>query len=66
MFKLYNTQADITTAFKNFIENTVPNIRKTQLNFLPSLMFGMINSESCASSDIAKSLNDELKWAQYD
>ncbi len=66
MFKLYNTQADITTAFKNFIENAIPNIRKNQLNFLPSLMFGMISSESCASSDIAKSLKDEQKWAQYD
>ena len=38
----------------------------TLLNFLPSLMFGMISSESCASSDIAKSLKDEQKWAQYD
>lgn len=66
MFKFYNIQSDITRGFKDFIEKSVPNIRKTQLNFLPSLMFGMISSESCASSDIAKSLNDELKWAQYD
>lgn len=29
-------------------------------------MFGMINSESCASSDIAKVLKDEAMWAQYD
>ena len=66
MFKFYNIQSDITRGFKDFIEKSIPNIRKTQLNFLPSLMFGMISSESCASSDIAKSLNDELKWAQYD
>ena len=29
-------------------------------------MFGMIESESCASSDIAKVLKDEAKWAQFD
>ncbi len=41
-------------------------MRKTQLNFLPSLMYGMIDAESCASSDIAKCLNEEKKWAQYE
>ena len=66
MTKLYNIQSHITSGFKNFLIQNVPNLRKTQLNFIPSLMFGMINSESCASSDIAKSLNDELKWAQFD
>ena len=66
MIKLYNVQSDITSNFSNYLKYSIPNIRKTQLNFLPSLMFGMINSESCASSDIAKSLKDESKWAQYD
>lgn len=66
MSKLYYIQSDITSGFAKFIKNSIPNIRKTQLNFLPSLMYGMISSESCASSDIAKSLHDELKWAQYD
>ena len=66
MFKFYNTQTDITSGFCDFILNSFPNIRKTQLNFLPSLMFGMIYSESCASSDIAKVLKNELQWAQYD
>ena len=66
MSKLYNIQSHITSGFKNFLFLNIPNIRKTQLNFIPSLMFGMISSESCASSDIAKSLNDELKWAQFD
>ena len=66
MIKLYNIQSDITRGFSKFLTSSIPNLRKTQLNFLPSLLFGMINSESCASSDIAKSLKDELKWAQYD
>ncbi len=50
----------------NCNKNSVPDIRKTQLNFIPSLLFGLIDSESCSSSDIAKSLKDELKWAQFD
>ena len=66
MTKLYNIQSDITMGFTNFLLKNVPNLKKTQLNFIPSLMFGMINSESCVSSDIAKSLKDELKWAQFD
>lgn len=66
MTKLYNIQSDITMGFHNFIKKSVPDIRKTQLNFIPSLLFGLIDSESCASSDIAKSLKDESKWAQYD
>ena len=66
MNKLYNIQTDITSGFKNFLNQNIPSLRKTQLNFIPSLMFGMISSESCSSSDIAKSLKDELKWAQFD
>lgn len=57
MSKLYYIQSDITSGFTKFIKSSIPNIRKTQLNFLPSLMYGMIYSESCASSDIAKSLH---------
>ena len=62
---VYNTQSNITIGFNEFL-HSIPNLRKTQLNFLPSLMFGIISSESCASSDIAKSLKDESMWAQYD
>ncbi len=45
MIKLYNVQSDITSGFSNFLKSSIPNLRKTQLNFLPSLMFGMIYSE---------------------
>ena len=44
MFKFYNIQSDIKSGFNSFIKKVIPNIRKTQLNFLPSLMFGMISS----------------------
>lgn len=66
MNKLYNIQSDITSGFSIFLKESSPNIRKTQLNIIPSVMFGMINAESCASSDIAKVLKDEAMWAQYD
>lgn len=65
MNKLYNNQNDITSGFSEFLTKAIPDIRKTQLNFIPSLMFGMISAESCVASDIAKSLKEELKWAQY-
>lgn len=66
MYKVYNNQKQITMGFSKFLKKVIPNIRKTQLNFIPSVMFGMIASESCASSDIAKALKDEAKWAQFD
>lgn len=59
MNKLYNSQIDITSNFELFLKKAVPNIRKTQLNIIPSIMFGMIISESCSSSDIAKRLKDD-------
>ena len=59
MNKLYNSQIDITSNFETFLINAVPGIRKTQTNIIPSIMFGMITSESCSSSDIAKRLKDD-------
>ena len=66
MFKLYNTQQDFTSTFTKFLENSIPGIRKTQLNILPSIIFGMISSESCAPCDIAKSLKDDFSSIQFD
>lgn len=66
MNKLYNSQIDITSNFELFLKKAVPNIRKTQLNIIPSIMFGMIISESCSSSDIAKMLKDErFQFVQF-
>lgn len=60
MYKLYNTQKDISRGLCDFIANNVNNIRKTQLNILTSIIFGMIKSESCVTTDIAKNLKDEF------
>ncbi len=69
--KVYNKQSNITSEFNSLLLNTLllkicPNIKKTVLNFLPSILFGIIKGESIASSDIANSLSDEKKWAKLD
>ena len=64
MSKLYNTQSDFTTGFKNFFANF--HLRKTQLKIIPSILFGMILSESVSAPDIARVLKDEFSLIQYD
>ena len=66
MNKLYNTQEDIATNFRNFLSKNIPSIRKTQLNILPYILIGMIDSESSVSGDIAKKLKDNFSTIQYD
>lgn len=60
MSKLYNTQSIISSGFLDFLKNNVPNIRKTQLNIIPYILFGMISSESAVISDISKHLKDDF------
>lgn len=66
MSKLYNTQKDITSNFEKFLLNINPNIRKTQLNIIPSVLFGMLASESVVPIDIAKVLKDEFSFIKTD
>lgn len=66
MNKLYNTQTEITNKIRTFLKNSIPNLRKTQLNIIPEILFGMISSESVVSSDIAKSLKDEFSFVQLE
>ncbi len=66
MNKLYNTQTEITNKIRKFLKNSIPNLRKTQLNIMPEILFGMISSESVVSSDIAKSLKEEFSFVQLE
>lgn len=66
MNKLYNTQNEITTCISSFLLKSMPNIRKSQLNIIPSIIFGMIYSNSCVASSIASSLKDEFSNVQLD
>ena len=62
MYKLYNTQEDFASNLNEFLKNSVPFIRKTQLNILPYIIWGMILSESSVASDIAK----HIKGTDFD
>ncbi len=64
MNKLYNTQKDITRGFREFLKIAVPGIRKTQLNIIPHVIFGLIDAESVVTGDIAKILKDEFSYVQ--
>ena len=64
MSKLYNTQNQITTNFELFLKKF--HLRKTQLNILPAILFGIIQSESVSAPDIAKVLKEEFSLVQYD
>lgn len=66
MNKVYNTQKHITSSLRDFLKENVPNLRKTQYNILPEIIFGMIVSESVVTSDIANSLKDEFSLVQLE
>ncbi len=66
MNKLYNNQDDITRAFQDFLKNAIPDIRKTMLNIIPFIIFGMIVSESCSAPDIAKALKGNFSFVKFD
>ena len=66
MNKVYNTQSDISSKIFNFLSNNVPSLHKPQLKFIPSVVFGMIMSESIVSSDIARQLKEEFSLVQLD
>lgn len=42
------------------------HLRKTQLNILPAILFGIIQSESVSAPDMAKVLKEEFSLVQYD
>ena len=66
MNKLYNTQEKITNKIREFLKTNIPNLRKTQLNIIPEILFGMISSESVVSTDIAKCLKNEFSYVQLE
>ena len=66
MNTIYNTQSEIASKIANFLLKAVSDIRKTQLNIIPFIVIGMINSESCVSSDIAKELKGDFSLVQLD
>ena len=43
---IYNNQKDFTSSISNFFYKCDKNFRKTQINIIPSIILGMILSES--------------------
>ena len=66
MTKVYNTQEDIASGFAKFLQIADPDIRKTQLNIIPYILFGMIDAESLVAVDIAKHLKDKFSLVQLE
>lgn len=66
MSKLYNTQEDFAINFNKFVLNIYPKVRKTQLNIIPYILFGMTKAESSVASDIARELEDKFDFVQHD
>ncbi len=58
MFKLYNSQSQITSDLSNFFKFVFPNISKPHLKIIPDIILGMIKAESVVTSDIIKKIKD--------
>ena len=61
----YNTQEDFASNIKKFFIN-IGITRKTWLNIMPYIIFGMIIAESVITSDIAKKLKDKFSFIQHE
>ena len=66
MSSVYLNQSSFSSLFSKFIKKVFPKVRKTQLNILPYIVYGMILSESSVASDIAKILKLEFSLIQFD
>lgn len=63
---IYNTQKEITSKINKILLKVYPNIRKTQVNIIPAIVFGMILAESSSAPDISKELKDDFSLIQHD
>lgn len=61
---VYNNQNDIASGIAKFLKKCCPKMRKTQLNIIPYVIFGMMISESLVPSDIAKHLKEKFSLVQ--
>ena len=66
MNNLYNTQSKIANKIREYLKKNVISLRKTQLNIIPEIIFGMISAESVVTNDIAKVLKDDFSLVQLD
>ena len=58
MFKLYNSQSQITSDLSKFFKNIFHTISKPHLKIIPDIILGMIKAESVVTTDIIKKIKD--------
>lgn len=66
MNKIFNSQKEVTKKIENFLKENVPCLYKPQLKFIPSIIFGMIISESVVQNDITRTLKDNFSFVLQD
>lgn len=64
MFKLYNSQSQITRDLSNFFKKVFPDISKPHLKNSTDIILGMIKSESVVTTDIIKKLKNPFSEVQ--
>lgn len=62
MFKLYNSQSQITSDLSIFFKNVFPTISKPHLKVIPNIILGMVKAESVVTTDIIKKIKDP--WSE--
>ena len=60
MFKLYNTQIEVSRDLSNYFKNVCPNLSKPHIKLLSPIILGMIESESVVTTDIVKKLKGDF------
>ena len=66
MSLIYNTQNDFASSLSNFLHISCPFLHKPLLKIIPHIIYGMINSESSVTLDIAKHLKEDFSLIQPD
>lgn len=64
MNKLYNTQKEMTSILKNFLNIHTSCLHKPQKNFLPEVLFSMILLKSVVAKNLALQLKDYFSSSQ--
>ena len=62
MFKLYNTQATISSDLSNYFKKVCPYISKPHLKLISPIILGMIESESVVTTDIIKKSKGDFSF----
>ena len=60
MFKLYNSNLNISSNLSTFFKRVFPTISKPHLKLITNILIGLINAESVVTTDIVKKLKGDF------